>query len=188
MIMMSLSTVFLRFNWVFAGEDASTSATTSTSTSSTTATTTSDSKYSAIQSQGIIFAGICTTSVGADGSDSCPCRATGDCTLDDVLQVFVNVSTFILGISGSAVLFVFVYGGVKWLFSHGEGKWVDEGKRAMTAGVIGLVIIFGAYVAINFIVSGLTTPAGTTPPTGNLEDTVNQGLTGGGNTDVFTTE
>jgi hypothetical protein len=137
--------------------------------------------------QGLIFAGICS---GAGAV--CPCRDSGDCTLDDALQVFVNISTFILGISGSVVLFVFVYGGFKWLFSRGDSKWVEEGKKAMTAGVMGLGIIFGAYVAINFIVSGLTTPAGTTPASGNLEDTVNQGLTGddvkNAPDDVFTTE
>ncbi len=128
--------------------------------------------------QGLIFAGICTTQVGDDGADTCECRGKGNCSLDDVLQVFVNVSTFILGISGSAVLFVFVYGGFKWLMSRGDTKWIEEGKKAITAATIGLAIIFGAYVAINFIVSGLTTPAGTRPPSGNLEDTVNQGLTG----------
>lgn len=142
--------------------------------------------------QGIIFAGICDTSVEAQGgSDSCPCRDKGNCTLDDALQVFANVAIFILGISGSAVLFVFVYGGYKWLFSRGDPKWVDSGKEAMTGGVIGLMIIFGSYVALNFIVSGLTTESGT-PASSNLETTVNQGLDAADRENavegVFTTE
>lgn len=158
-----------------------------------------DSSYQQINSspddaavQGIIFAGICETSVAAQGgSDTCPCRDEGNCTLDDALQVFANISIFILGISGSAVLFVFVYGGYKWLFSRGDSKWVSAGKEAMTAGVIGLMIIFGAYVAINFIISGLTTESGT-PPSDVLENTVNQGLSptdaGSAVENVFTTE
>ncbi len=142
--------------------------------------------------QGIIFAGVCETSVEAQGgTDTCACRDEGNCTLDDVLQVFANIAIFILGISGSAVLFVFVYGGYKWLFSRGDSKWVDAGKEAMTGAVIGLMIIFGSYVALNFIISGLTTESGT-PSSDVLEDTVNQGLSDADREnaveDVFTTD
>lgn len=143
-----------------------------------------DINSSSSSSQGIIFAGICSSATAP-----CDCRDNGNCTLENLLQVFVNISTFILGISGTVVLFVFVYGGFKWMIAQGDHKSIHEGTAAITAGVIGLIIIFGAYVAINFIVSGLTTKSGDTPSTGNLEDTVNQGITGGtGATGVFTTE
>ncbi len=142
--------------------------------------------------QGIIFAGICSSVPSENGAPTgCPCRDSGNCTLDDALQVLVNVSTFILGISGTAVLFVFVYGGFKWLYSRGKEKWITEGKEAMTAGAIGLVIIFGAYVAINFIVAGLIAPAGTAPQATPLEETVDDALEQGGAdgaTPIFTTE
>lgn len=137
-------------------------------------------------SQGIIFAEICPSG-STSGDGKCPCRDTGNCDLDDVLQVFVNLSTFILGISGSAVLFVFVYGGFKWVFSRGDSKWITAGKDAITASVIGLCIIFGAYVAINFIVAGITTSGDDTITPENLEATVNNQL-GGKASDVFTTE
>ncbi len=151
-----------------------------------------DSPESPSTVQGIIFAGICPGTVDENGANHCDeCRDEGNCTLDDVLQVFANISIFILGISGSAVLFVFVYGGYKWLFSRGDPKWVSAGKEAMTAGVIGLMIIFGAYVAMNFIISGLTTESGT-PASDVLENTINQGLSptdaGSAVEDVFTTD
>lgn len=149
----------------------------------------SDINSSSSTSQGIIFAGICgPNDLQADGSDTCECRKNGNCTLDNVLQVFVNLSTFILGISGSAVLFVFVYGGFKWVFSRGDTKWITAGKEAITASIIGLCIIFGAYVAINFIVSGLVTPSTAEPGTGPLENTVNTNVNGGTSSGVFTTE
>lgn len=139
-------------------------------------------------SQGIIFAGICESgSSGLGTGDTCACRATGNCTLQDVLQLFVNLSTFILGISGSAVLFVFIYGGFKWTFARGETKGVTSGQEAMSAGIIGLCIIFGAYVAINFIVAGLTTSTDSEVTPTDLESTINQGL-GTNASDVFTTE
>jgi hypothetical protein len=139
-------------------------------------------------SQGIIFAGICPAgSLNlTTGADTCECRKSGNCTLDDAMQVFVNVANFILGITGSCVLFVFVYGGWKWLLSRGDTKWIESGKAAMTGGVIGLIIIFGAYVAINFIVSGLITADGSEPGTTNLEDAITN--TGASTTKVFTTE
>lgn len=139
--------------------------------------------------QGIIFAGICKEGDlnKSTGADACVCRATGNCTLSDVLQVFVNLSTFILGISGSAVLFVFVYGGFKWIFARGDTKSIHSGTEAMTAGVIGLCIIFGAYVAINFIVAGLTTPPSGEIQPMHLETTVNNATTGTPS-DVFTTQ
>lgn len=143
-----------------------------------------DINSSSATSQGIIFSGICTSA-----SSACACRDSGNCSLSDVLQVFVNLSTFILGISGTAVLFVFVYGGFKWMIARGDHKAIHDGTTAITAGAVGLIIIFGAYVAINFIVSGLTTKSDSTPATGNLETTVNQGVTSGSpTTGIFTTE
>ena len=121
--------------------------------------------------QGIIFAGICDTSVEAQGgTDTCACRDEGNCSLDDALQVFANIAIFILGISGSAVRVC-----VDTSDYSRRLTWVESGKAAMTGGVIGLMIIFGAYVALNFIISGLTTDGGT-PESQVLEKTVNQGF------------
>lgn len=121
-----------------------------------------EASYQDIQSQGIIFAGICTkeidgviVGVGPDGS--CPCRDQGDCTLDDIMQVFVNISVFILGISGSVTLLVLIAGGFTWLTSGGVAARVEKGKQIMVGAVIGLVIIFGAYAAITLLVNVLRT-------------------------------
>ncbi len=133
--------------------------------------------------QGIIFAGICPA------SGECKCRDSGDCELSDVLQLFVNAANFILGITGSAVLFVFMYGGFKWLLSRGDSHWVEEGKKAMTAGTIGLVIIFGSYAALNFIIDGLISydhSTSMTPTTQNLETTIQN--TGDQTKNIFTTQ
>lgn len=145
-----------------------------------------NNSYTDTTQQGIIFAGICPSATAA-----CECRDNGNCTLDDILQVFVNLSTFILGISGTAVLFVFIYGGFKWTFSRGNDKWVTTGKDAITAAIVGLCIIFGAYVAINFIVAGLVARDGEVPATTPLEETVDKGFRSGPASpasDVFTTE
>lgn len=85
---------------------------------------------------------------------SSACQKLGDCTLDDVMQVFVNVSNFVLGIVGSLVLVVFVYGGIRWLTSQGNPDGIKAGKQAILGSAIGLLFVFGAFTAIN-VVTGI---------------------------------
>lgn len=113
--------------------------------------------YETIQDQGIIFAGICPAGSNPGDGDPCECRAYGNCDLDDVLQVFVNIASFILGISGSLTLLMFVFGGMVWLTSAGNENQIAKGKSILSGSVIGLLIIFGAYTAITLVVSVLRT-------------------------------
>ncbi len=128
------------------------------------AATTVNTQYDDIQSQGVIFANICS---GKDAA--CACRDTGSCTLDDILQVVVNVGTLILAISGSIFVLIMVYGGMTWILSQGKADMVTKGKGAMVAAFIGLAIIFGSYVAITLVISVLRQGS---LPAGNLETVV----------------
>lgn len=122
--------------------------------------------YGDIQDQGLIFAGICDSS-----SADCACRDEGDCTLADILQVFVNIGTFILAICGSVILLVFTYGGFLWIIARGDPKYIQKGKDAMVGSIIGLFIILGAYAGVNLLLGILKN--GAAPSTGqNIEDTV----------------
>jgi len=121
-------------------------------------------QYSDIEDQGLIFAGICDSA-----SAGCECRDHGKCTLEDMLQLLVNLSVFIFGITGSVMMLIIVYGGFKWILAHGESAMVEEGKKALIGGFIGIAIVMGAYVAINVVVSVIKT--GTIPIT-NIEDTI----------------
>ena len=130
------------------------------------AQTSISTQYDDILEQGIIFAGICTSA-----SADCACRDTGDCTLEDGLQVMVNVSVFILGISGTILLLMVVYGGMVWILAAGRSDWVEKGKKTLVGAFVGLAIIFGAYIAINVIISVLKT--GEIPESGqNIEDVI----------------
>lgn len=136
------------------------------------AQTSISTQYDDILEQGIIFAGICSSA-----SAECACRDTGDCTLQDGLQVLINVSVFILGISGTVLLLMFVYGGMVWMLAAGRSDWIDKGKKTLVGALVGLAIIFGAYVAINVIISVLKT--GEIPEAGqNIEDTIGDGADG----------
>jgi hypothetical protein len=71
------------------------------------------------------------------------------------MQVGQNVVNIILGLSGALALGYFVYGGFIMLTSRGNSKAVSDGKTILTQAVIGIIIIFGAYTAVNFIVNAL---------------------------------
>ncbi len=105
---------------------------------------------------GLIFANICSDPRPIDGDDPCSCRAVGKCSLDDALQVFVNVMTLILGIIGSLILLVFFWGGFTWVTSYGHPNKIEAGKQAMSNAIIGLAIVLGSYVLLNFVIATIT--------------------------------
>jgi len=71
------------------------------------------------------------------------------------LTLLGNVSKWILGISGSIALAMFVYGGFMMMASGGVPDKVNKGKTILTQAVIGLIIIFGAYFAVDFLTKAL---------------------------------
>ncbi|MBP9828204.1 hypothetical protein KBC55_03550 [Patescibacteria group bacterium] len=128
-----------------------------------------ESEFQDILSQGIVFAGICDSATAP-----CACRDVGQCQLDDILQLFVNVSILILGISGSIVLLMFVWGGLQWILSQGNPSMIESGKNTMINAAIGLAIIFGSYAMINILISVATGQGPAASPTieGTIEGAV----------------
>lgn len=79
------------------------------------------------------------------------CTTTGDCSLCDLVNVAINIGKFILAITGSLLLFFFIYGGFWMLISGGDSNKVKKGKDIIINSLIGLVIIFSAYLIVAFI-------------------------------------
>ncbi|MBI4142768.1 hypothetical protein HY480_02755 [Candidatus Uhrbacteria bacterium] len=84
------------------------------------------------------------------------CACCGNCQLSDFVGLAVEVSRFIFGISGSLALAMFIYGGYYWLTAAGIADRVDKGKKAMVAAVVGIIIIFGAWILVNTLLAVLT--------------------------------
>ncbi len=93
-------------------------------------------------------------SAPATGS-ACTSDNCGNYTLNDMMQVFVNVSEWILGIVGSLALLMFIYGGVMFLISGGSAEKVTQAKQIIAGAVIGLVIVFTSYIIITFAAQAL---------------------------------
>jgi len=86
------------------------------------------------------------------------CGKCGSCQIADFFIVGNNITKIILGLSGSVLLAMFIYSGFIMLTSRGNSSLVEKGKSVLISSIIGLVIVFGAYTAIQFIMGALGVP------------------------------
>ena len=94
-----------------------------------------------------------------------PQTAKGDCTVNDMLLILVRVTQLILGVMGSAALFMFTYGGYVLLTSAGRAERVSTGKSILVNAVLGIAVILLSWTIVNLILvafsvgrSGLSEP------------------------------
>ena len=92
--------------------------------------------------------------------------AQGDYQINDFIVLAIRVAKFIWAISGSLALLAFVYGGVLFLISAGSSDRVTKAKQAITGAVIGLIIVFGSYTIVYFIMVNIFGVAGNPMRTG----------------------
>lgn len=67
----------------------------------------------------------------------------GEGTLPEYARYFFNIGMAIAGILATIVI---AFGGVYYLISLGMGKFTDEGKQWIKAGVLGLILTVSAYL------------------------------------------
>lgn len=84
------------------------------------------------------------------------CAYSGTCReANDLLQLIINQGKMIFGIIGMIALAAFVYGGFLMVFSFGSADKVKQGKDVMIAAVVGIIIVFSAYLIVAFILGAL---------------------------------
>lgn len=84
------------------------------------------------------------------------CAYSGTCReANDLVQLFINQGKSIFGIIGMIALTAFVYGGFLMVFSFGSADKVKQGRDVMIAAVVGIIIVFSAYLIVAFILSAL---------------------------------
>lgn len=125
-------------------------------------------RFENILREGLIFAHICPDSDPAEGDQCLACREDGRCSVLQGLQIFVNITVFLLGISGSLAFAAFILGGFYWVTAMGSPEKITKGKNIMVSAALGLGITFGSYAAINFLIAAITNQA----PGATLEDTL----------------
>ena len=83
--------------------------------------------------------------------------STGDyCyNVDDLLLQAILIAKFLFSIMGVVALLAFVAGGFTMILSFGSAERFKQGKNILVAAVVGIVITFGAYIMIDFILDAL---------------------------------
>ena len=72
-------------------------------------------------------------------------------------EVYVGVITrTALSLLGIIFLLLMVYGGYLWMTDRGNTDQVEKAKKLISAAIIGLIIVVGAYVISYFVVEMLT--------------------------------
>ncbi len=75
--------------------------------------------------------------------------------INDLLQFAVNVTKYLFGFVGTVAFAFFVYGGFTIVLSMGSSDKVGKGRDILIAAVIGIIISFSAYVAVDFVLDAL---------------------------------
>ena len=84
------------------------------------------------------------------------CDPTTTCDANALKQLVINVIVFLRDISiVIAVLFI-LWGGFLILTSGGSSDRLSRGKKAITAAVIGIVIVLAAWLAVNIFITTFT--------------------------------
>lgn len=76
----------------------------------------------------------------------------GNYQLTDVQTMVVEFSNIILQIVGVLTFAMFIYGGVLFLTSAGNPNTVKNAKKIIVAAIVGLIIVFVSYTAVQFFI------------------------------------
>ncbi len=103
----------------------------------------------------VIFLLFVPLSVWGDSGGLCsteglvPCKL-GECTICHLFELFVNIINIALScVVPLLATFLFLYGGIVFYLSRGIPEKINKGRNIMTHTVVGVIIIYGAWVIVN---------------------------------------
>lgn len=80
----------------------------------------------------------------------------GECKdVNIFIKLAIDVANVLISIIGGVALIAFLYGGFILILSEGNSEKIDKGKDAMVAALIGLAVVFGAYLLVNILSDAL---------------------------------
>lgn len=88
-----------------------------------------------------------------------PCKGS-ECTGEDLYTLIGNVIRFGLDFAAIIAVVIILWGGFLILISGGSSDRLAQGKNAITAAVVGLIIVLTAWLIVNTIISLFTTCSG----------------------------
>lgn len=113
----------------------------------------------------------CNTVVtgGPNAGATCAKPDAGATNLFGPGGVFVTVTNILLFVIGAIAVVMLIIGGIRYVVSAGDQNAVTSAKNTILYAIIGIVVAFLAYAAVNFITGQLKpTPATNTTTTSTL--------------------
>lgn len=72
-------------------------------------------------------------------------------------SIFVTITNILLFIIGAIAVIMLIIGGIRYVVSAGDQNAVTAAKNTILYAIIGIVVAFLAYAAVNFVSSQLET-------------------------------
>ena len=79
------------------------------------------------------------------------CYKTGSCNFCEAIQLLKQIAGWIINVSGSLALLFFIIGGIVLIVSQGNSSRLQYGKKIFFSSLIGLAVVYLAWVCVNFI-------------------------------------
>lgn len=76
-------------------------------------------------------------------------------------SVFVTVTNILLFLIGAVAVIMLIVGGIRYVVSQGDQSAVTGAKNTILYAIIGIVVAFLAYAAVNFLTGQLNQGTGT---------------------------
>lgn len=87
--------------------------------------------------------------------DACAIGNARGCSLCELVQVVINASDILVGLTGAFALLMFVVGGIFMITAYGRAEWIEKGKKTVSAAIIGIGIVLLAWILVNFTIEAL---------------------------------
>jgi hypothetical protein len=73
----------------------------------------------------------------------------------DLQGLFTTVTNILLFLVGAIAVIMLVIGGLKYVTSNGDQNAITSAKQTILYAIIGIVVAFLAYAAVNFVITQL---------------------------------
>jgi type IV secretory pathway VirB2 component (pilin) len=96
----------------------------------------------------------CGTNIELSETGTCATSGDGDATtkVNDAVRLALNLFSAVVGIIAVVMIIV---GGIKYITSGGDSGNVTSAKNTILYAIVGIVVAFLAYAAVNFVMSSL---------------------------------
>jgi hypothetical protein len=99
----------------------------------------------------------CSGVAGLQNGANCAAGSGQAAKIDGDGGIFKTVVNILLFIVGAVAVIMLVIGGLRYVTSNGDQNAVTGAKNTIMYAIIGIVVAFLAYAAVNFVVSQLST-------------------------------